>query len=106
MLKKQMRPCYKCDHCSSDERCKIAAVLRCYYNPTEFGNIAPLPHERPPLRMFKRRTEQRVFLADFIGKLEDGISCLACDAVTSADTLVCNICAAKLGAKLVEVKES
>jgi recombinational DNA repair protein RecR len=95
MLKKQMHPCYKCEHLSSDERCKISRVLECYYNPTEFGHqVAPL-HERPPLRMFKQRTEQPIFVDELFRKLKDEASCVSCGAITAGDVIICPTCAAR-----------
>ena len=90
MLKKQMRACYKCEHCSSDERCNVAGVLECYYNPTQFGHQLA---ERPKMRKFKQRKEQEVFIADFLHKSEENIVCLSCGATTAADVIICDICA-------------
>ena len=90
MLKKQMRPCYQCDHLESDERCKVARVLDCYYIPTPTGHQSA---ERPPLRFFEQRKEQRVYIADFFEEAEHDLHCLRCGRFTAPDILVCDICA-------------
>ncbi len=91
-MKKQMHACYKCEHLGFDERCKVRGVLECYYNPTEFGHQAAALHERPPLRMFKPRTEQPITFDGLFAKLEKEASCVVCGAVTAADVIVCPIC--------------